>query len=551
MKSEDAKLQKLLEGTKQYVIPLFQRVYTWKKDEWDELWRDILDIYDQDCTREHFMGAIVTMPVRMQPHGVNKFLLIDGQQRLTTFFVLLACIRDLSTENDEKLSQKIDNLYLKNQFEENGNHYKLLPTHLDREPFLEVVESKPKTDSPIAQVYEHFLERLQGNDLLDKPIDLNVLLDSMIEQLIFVTIRLEPDDSPYRIFHSLNGTGQDLTEADLVRNFIFMHTPPERQTLTYERYWRPIQEKLKGRELTDYMWRFVTKDGKPVAQKGVYDEIRNRISRVEDPNSTVNAMLIDMHKYSAYNSKLIDPSLETEPRLRTRLLHLQRWELTTPFPLLLNLFNDLSEKKLSVDQVCGVMDAVESYVVRRFFCSIPIRAMTNHFIRMYSNIKESADIIAAAYQYLKTKDFPDDERFLEAWPRLSLYPQTNKSRHILESLERELNASNEPVDMTQALISQEHMMPQTLSDEWRKELGAEADLVHSIYLHTVGNLTLTGNNVHLGNKPFVEKQEILAHSNFALNAYFADCTAWNKEQIMQRANYLGEIALKIWRRPAG
>lgn len=555
MKVDDVRLEELLEGSRQFVVPLFQRVYSWKKKHWDELWRDLLDVYADEGDREHFMGAIVTLPIEMQPHGVRKYLLIDGQQRLTTLSIILACVRDLvgNDGEDNQLFNKIEQLYLINKWGKDTNRYKLLPTQADRQAFLEVIGQKTGSDSTIRKVYNYFSKLLKRGDNDDNPIDLENFLTGMINRLVFVSIVLNADEDPYRIFHSLNGTGEELTQADLVRNHIFMHISPDDQDVAYHDYWLPMQESFPGNELRDFIWRFITKDGTAIRQNGVYDAIRRRIAQ-ENPTSAAIMLIVDMNIYSEYYKKIVDPSKETQyGEIGTRLERLNRWGLTTSYPLLLNLYDDLSRDEITVKQFCGIVDAIESFAVRRFFCSIPIRALTNYFIRIYKRIANETDIVGAAYEFLLEQDFPTDETFIEAWIRFPLYSTsasgTERSRHILESLETALNKNNEPVDITRSQITREHIMPQNLSAEWHRELGDNADLVRSQYLHTVGNLTLTGQNESMGNKSFSRKKKVFANSNFALNSYFQDCDVWNEEEIIKRARYLGEVATKIWERP--
>ena len=552
MKADDYKLEQLLEGSQQYVVPLFQRPYSWEKKHWDELWRDLLDVYTDKGDREHFMGAIVTLPIEMQPHGVRKYLLIDGQQRLTTISIILACIRDL-VDKDNELSRKIEELYLINKWDKGNNRYKLLPTQDDRQAFLKVIGQETRFDSTICEAYNHFSKALKNEDNDGNSIDLENFLNGMIKQLVFVSIVLNVNEDPYRIFHSLNAAGEPLTQADLVRNHFFMHIPDERdQKAAHENLWLPMQKSLPGRELGDFIWRFITKDGVPLRQNAIYSEIRRRT--LKKSSEEVVGIMKNMSVYSKYYEKIIDPSKEFDHiKIRARLKRLNRWGLTTSYPLLLNLYDDLSHNEITVEQFCGIMDVIESFAVRRFFCSIPIRALTNYFIRIYKRIANETDIVGAAYEFLLERDFPTDKTFMEAWIRFPLYSTsasgTERSRHILESLETVLNKNNEPVDMSHSRITREHIMPQNLSVEWHRELGDNADSFHSQYLHTVGNLTLTGQNESMGNKSFSEKKKVFANSSFALNSYFQDCDVWNEEEIIKRAHYLGEIATKIWKRP--
>lgn len=546
MDAHETKLQLLLEGTKQYVIPLFQRVYCWQKSDWNELWRDLLDIYDFNSSHEHFMGAIVTLPVNLQPHGVNKFVLIDGQQRLTTVFVILAAIRDLVI--GDELSEKINELYLINKFGKKINRLKLLPTVADKEVFQSIIAGQDVSgDSLLVDVYRFFKRKLRGDDEQGNPIDLNRMHDVIMEQLTFVSVVLGTNDSPYRIFHSLNGTGVPLTQADLVRNHFFMHIPdPDEQEVAFHDLWLPMQQKL-GVELTNFMWRYITKDGTSIRQNRIYDEMR---ARTEGKNQAqVIDILSDMHTFSDYYLRLIDPDQEANLQIRRRLKRINRWEIKTAYPFLLNIFDEYENERLSGEQFCQILDMIESFVIRRFFCRVPTNALNKYFIALYNSLDEN-NIIGSMRKYLLARKWSTDNEFLAGWERLPIYASgLEKSRHILESLEEAISTNNEPVDTTHSRITREHILPQELTEVWETMLGRDATNIHAMYLHTIGNLTLTGMNESMGNKPYEEKKKVFANSGFALNKYFEQCTVWDSEAIQERAGELGKVALQIWQRP--
>lgn len=549
MKVDDTTLEDLLEGTKQFVVPRFQRIYSWEKKHWEELWRDLLDVYDEETTREHFMGAIVTMPIEMQPHGVSKFLLIDGQQRLTTIFVILACIRDLVGEQNT-LSEKIDDLYLLNKYGKDGNRHKLLPTQADKDAFLEIINGDALNESNVRNVYKHFVESLQGVDEGGNPIDLEVFLEAMIGQLVFVSIVIDANDSPYRIFHSLNATGLPLTQADLVRNHIFMNIDADDQEVAYNDLWLPMQESFTVQALEDFMWRFMTKDGTFVRQNGVYDSMRRRMDK-NAPEDVADIMLIDMKVASDHYKMIIEPMKEiTYPELRNRLARLNTWEVNTVYPLLMNLYEQLHANRISVREFCNVIDIIESYIVRRFFCSIPTNSLSKYFIQLCRHIDASSNVVKSTAEFLVSRRFPSDKDFRAGWTTHSAYNSSPKrSKHILTTLEFVMNENNELVDVSNPRITCEHVMPQELSPEWKRQLGANAESIHATYLHTIGNLTLTGKNEAMSNKPFFEKQKIFEQSGFALNSGFREFEKWDEDAICTRASLLFDIAVTIWQRP--
>jgi uncharacterized protein with ParB-like and HNH nuclease domain len=545
MKASETLLKPLLEGTNQYIIPLFQRPYSWRDKDWNILWDDLMELYNDPSRRRHFLGAVVTMPVDMQPHGVSKYLLIDGQQRLTTAFILLATIRDLAVNRDDHLDEQITDLYLTNKYQKDINRLKLLPTQGDRAAFQSIIQGKEHVaDGSITACYKHFRRLLINNS-----IDLARLSTILVTGIEVVSIVLDTTENPYVIFESLNAKGEPLTQADLVRNYLFMRIPDEQeQEVAYDDYWLPMQKSLE-RSLTDYIWRYLSKDGATVRQTSVYQTFKDRLQRLTTPKQVID-VLMEIHTYAEYYRRIIDPVQEPEPALQRRFDRLIKWEVATAHPFLLALYHDYACKRISLNDFCRVIDAIESFVVRRFFCGIPTNTLNSLFVAMYPSV-DVDDIIDTTHSFLLARSWPNDEQFLAAWISFNLYTRgTQRCRFILNSLEEKLTSNNEPVDLTNSEISIEHIMPQTLSPDWKFNLGSAAESTHATWLHTVGNLTLSGKNGPLGNDPFLEKLNIFISSNFALNAKLAGFASWDADAIQSRARSLGQIALTIWNRPS-
>lgn len=549
MKASETQLQPVLEGSKQYVVPLFQRNYSWKQIDWETLWGDLTDLYESNIKREHFLGAIVTMPVDMQPHGVSKYLLIDGQQRLTTLFLLLAALRDEAKKRKIILAEQIEEQYLTNKWAQGFNRFKLLPTQGDRDDFESVMKASSKGQASILKAYRYFARKLKARDSHGNVFDLRRLLDLLVQQFVVVSIVLAKDENPYVIFESLNAKGQPLTQADLVRNFLFMRIPDkEEQHIAYHDLWRPIEQSL-GSKLTEFMWRYLTKDGVFVRQSSIYEEIKGRISRLSTSKEVID-VLSDLHTYAGYYKKLISPETEPDKDMARRLDRLNRWEINTAYPFLLAIYADYDKGIISATQFCQVLDVIEAYVIRRFFCRVPTHGLNRMFIALYNSL-DITDIVGSLCIHLAARKWPDDKTFLLGWQKYPIYSSgTSKCRHILETLESSLLQNNEPVDMTHEKITIEHIMPQTLSNDWELVLGEDSDQQHATWLHTIGNLTLTGKNEPMGNSPFAKKKPIFVESNFALNKAVADCDYWDVEAIEIRANSLFEIAVDTWQRPS-
>jgi len=551
MEAKEFTLQPILEGEKQYVIPLFQRGYSWKKNRWQTLWNDLLDIYEANDKREHFMGAVVSMPIEFKPAGVNKLLLIDGQQRLTTFFLILTAMRDLAQKENQLLATQIEELYLINKFGSDSNKMKLLPSQSNKDTFQELIFGKVPSDNQnsIYMAYAYFRKKLLGSDNQGNSIDLSRFLSILKQQIIVVSIVLNNDENPYLIFESLNAKGEPLTQADLVRNYILMRINDSgEQEIAYKDFWVPMQNKL-GDELSNFLWRFLNKDGAFVRLNSIYDALKRKLAN-KDSYEVID-FLMELDTYSKFYLRLIDPSNESESEISSRLKRLNTWEIKTAYPFLLNIYHDFDEKHLNKDEFCKILDMIESFVIRRFFCRIPTNILNKLFISLYNSLNKK-DIVSSIETELIIQNWPNDSTFLSGLERFPIYLSgTKKCRLILDSLENALTNNKEPVDLKFPSISIEHIMPQKLNESWENTLGSEARNTHSIYLHTLGNLTLTGLNEPMGNSPFSKKRKTFENSNFFLNRSLSTQSNWNSDQIITRAKELGETAIEIWKHPGG
>jgi len=306
MQASETKFQPIIEGTKQYVVPLFQRSYSWDKRQWDVLWGDILLLYEQENPRPHFMGSIVTMPTVSVPQGVAKYLLIDGQQRLTTIFILLSLLRDKARQNkQEKLAEKINNSFLINSYENDTDQYKLLPTQSDRKAYQQIILNTPNPyPSQVLECYKFFERKVRQNSS-----DLERLLRLISNDLSIVSIVLSTDDNPHLVFESLNAKGRPLTQADLIRNYFFMRIHINEQEIVYSQYWEPMQRSLAN-NLTECIRHYLMKDGTVINQNDVYFALKERIG-----NNDALGYLKDLSKFANYYWKLISPEYEKDKNI--------------------------------------------------------------------------------------------------------------------------------------------------------------------------------------------------------------------------------------------
>jgi uncharacterized protein with ParB-like and HNH nuclease domain len=282
MQAKETKIQDIIEGTKQYVIPLFQRTYSWTNGEWDILWRDLVDLCEAENPRTHFIGSMVNMPTISVPEGVSKYLLIDGQQRLTTIFVILTLLRDKAKESqNEEFADEINNTLLVNPYKRGNDFFKIMPTQIDREAYKKLIEGNiHDQENQLTKAYNFFDRKLKQTRL-----DHEKLKKIITSYFSVVSIVLDVDDNPYLVFESLNAKGRPLTPADLIRNYFFMRIHIDQQEEVYSQYWQPMQEAL-GENLTEYIRHFLMRIGTIIKQNEVYYELKSKVSHVNAADSS-------------------------------------------------------------------------------------------------------------------------------------------------------------------------------------------------------------------------------------------------------------------------
>ncbi len=539
MNANETKLQPFIEGTKQYLVPLYQRPYTWGDVEWKRLWSDLKDLYLSSDTRPHFFGSIVTMPSTSVPEGITKFLLIDGQQRLTTVAILLAIIRDQAhaTEMQTFADETNENLLI-NKFKSNQDYYKLQPTKTDREVFHCIIkkEGTPSPESNITNAYK-FFERTIKREL----IDIQKLSTILIKRLSIVSIVLDSEDNPNVVFEGLNWKGTPLTQADLLRNYFVMMIHVDKQDLIYEELWEPIEITLRD-VLTEFIRHYLMKDGKDIKKNEVYLSLKEDIN----PSNAIER-LRDLNRYAKYYEKLLYPDKETNSLISKAIIRFQRLDISFCYPFLLNCYEEFQKGRIKDVDFVSILTLIENFIIRRFVCNVPTWGLHKVFAALFNQLNKG-NLIGSMATELQAYDYPTDRDFSEKLKIFKLYgggERAVKAKLILESIE-ESYSHKEPVNYSTLTV--EHVMPQTLSEEWSKELGSteDAEVVYDLYLHTIGNLTLTGYNSELSNLEYKLKKVRLLQSHLELNTYFSNIEHWGKIEILQRSDSLCEQAIKIW-----
>jgi len=539
MKASETKLQPIIEGTKQYVVPLFQRSYDWNKKEWEVLWNDIIELCETNNPRTHFIGSIVTMPTISVPEGVTKYLLIDGQQRLTTIFILLSLLRDNAKQiGQHELAEEINNTLLVNPYKKDFDYFKLQSTQADRASFKKLIFSESlDNQSNITNAYKFFEKKLKQSSL-----NIQAVKKIIVSNLSVVSIVLDLDDNPHLVFESLNAKGRPLTQSDLIRNYFIMKIHINEQEEIYSQYWKPMQDNL-GESLTEFIRHYLMKDGGQVKQSDVYFSLKDIVNK-----GNALECLKDIAIFAKYYQKLLYPEYEVNINIRRALNRLSRIEVTTAYPFLLNCYDGYSQKKITADEFVNILKTLENFMIRRFVCNIPTNQLNKIFPPLYSQVHSNGlgNFVDGMKSILQNKGYPKDAEFKARLLDTKLYgagDRAVKIKLILESIEESYD-HKEQVSFDD--LSIEHVMPQTLTEYWQNHLSDDWEITHELLLHTIGNLTLTAYNPELSNDDFESKRNWLSNSHLEINKYFKDKSAWKKEDIEKRSQRLTEIVLSIW-----
>lgn len=379
--------------------------------------------YGEGDAGTHFMGAIVSVPARSVPVGVSKYLIIDGQQRLTTVSLLLCALRDCLDENS---ASRIQEVYLTNRFRDPEDTLKFVPTQADRDIYRSIALDRhvpPKSkDVRMAAAYHFFINKLtKGYDLNDDPIDSKKVLIILEQCLQVVMINLGDDDDPYLIFESLNFKGEPLTQADLVRNYLLMRfrhsiSSGGEQERIYSKYWTPLETILKG-NLTEFLRHYMMKDGDDIKQGGIYASIRTKLKNMISTEE-VESEVISMKRFGEFYGRFHFPNHELESSIRHCLKNIQELKVTTSYPLLLRLFDAREDKSLSNIDLEKCLKLIESFVIRRAVCGVPTNPLNKLFVQWAKNFP-STDHVQWLHRSLSAGSgrsrFPKDSEFAAAF----------------------------------------------------------------------------------------------------------------------------------------
>lgn len=548
MQANDQYLLEFLEQTHQLNIPIYQRKYSWTSKQCKQLFEDIERIGDSD-EKTHFLGAIV---FKSKYEKISKKTIIDGQQRITTLNLLIGALANyLYNSPDEELEIDYDELvdsYLLNPAKKGDLRYKLILTEEDKNTLIKIVDnvrSDNKIDfteedsSTVYKNYEFFKKRINEENL-EK-------IYNGLSKLLIVYMELTDYDNPQLIFESMNSTGLSLNKTDLIRNFLLMKLDETDQETLYENYWREIERTFeKNNESFDKFIKsyLVLKYDKEVSSD-IYEQFKKYSygKKIED-------IVMDIYKYFQYFTKIVF-GREENKELNNAFINFNKLSYDVVRPFLLRLYDDYDSGDLSAEDFIKIMEYTESYTFRRFICDLDSKSLRKTYAEMYGEIDK--DNYVDSYKFILTnkkthKRMPKDNEFIDNLATHDMYNIKNR-KFLLGRLEN--FESKEMTVVDESEIEIEHIMPQTLNDEWKRELG-DWEKVHKEYLHTIGNLTLSGYNKELSNKSFYHKkndEDGYSNSKFTLNKYFDDVEHWNEYEITKRRDFLIEKALEIWQYP--
>ena len=554
MDARKGNIYEILNGNKQFLIPVYQRYYSWDIEQCKRLWNDIVEMQKKGKVG-HFVGSIVNIAEQAMPTGVQKYMIIDGQQRMTTLSLLLLALRDYASKNPEDTTinaRRIDNMLLKNEYESGDERYKLLLTETDRDILMRLVEEKPILDDTRSKLLDNY--KFFAGKIADKELQPAEVYESIGKlQIVNITLDRSVDDAQ-AIFESLNSTGKELSESDLIRNYILMGLEPTEQTYVYEHFWRPMellfvyetQDSVMDRFFRDYLTMKITRIPK---QDRVYEEFK--LYHLNCEFSTIRELCQDLLTYAKYYTDMVFKR-SSNPALKSLYEDINDLRMEVSYPFLLKVHNDYAEGIISEDDLKLIIRLCISYVFRRSICDIPTNSLNKTFATLKNEIKpdDYVNSIKAFFVMRNDyKEFPDDDKFAAAFVSRDIY--TMRSRNfILSHLENYGNKA--PIIIENYTI--EHIMPQnsSLSPEWQQMLGANWREVQKTYLHTIGNLTLTAYNSEMSDHPFMVKMDMeggFKESALRLNAYVVKLNEWNEQTIKERAALLADKAKQIWAYP--
>ena len=548
-----------LEGSKQFVIPIYQRTYEWKREQCSQFWDDILSIGGSPEPKPHFFGSIVYMdPEEPQNIGdLQEILVIDGQQRLTTLSLLISAVSRVIEEQGVDIgisAKELSNRYLFNDNKEGDSRYKQILTKSDKKTLICLLEEDrelPTSYSPLLEKnYRFFYAQCKKTNLQ--------IVYRGIQRLEIVSIVLDrARDEPQSIFETLNTKGLALSETDKIRNYLLMGQTADAQNKLYNDLWYPIEQRFRNKDpqFNSFMRHYLMlKTQKKPMKRDIYKEFKDHAKTAQDLHELeVEAIVKEVSRYSKHylNIAMLH---EEDVQLKACLTDLHELKADTAYPFLLKVYDAYASSKIEKAEVIATLRCIESYIFRRAVCGLPNNTLDRIFMDVSCEMnmddgQSYLENLKETFLELPTnRKHPRDREFMLQFESKDMYnfPRRDYLLRKLENYERK-----EPINLDEYTV--EHVMPQTLTDAWKQDLGNSYEHTHETRLNKIGNLTLTGRNVELGNRRFKEKRdhpkEGFKFSSLYLNKSLARAEEWNLITIQARARELAEKACKIWIHP--
>lgn len=575
MDTKTLTLSDILSGQRQHIIPVFQRPYSWTQKHWAALWSDILMLIDEGQSNyQHFLGPMIIDRGDTGSYVPEKYLVIDGQQRLVTLSVLLCALRDVAIKHDLNTFAASVEPFFSFQTTAGEPESRLLPRSTDRtayEMVMQPTQNRLDNKQRIVKAYKYFLKQVRaGLPECEQEVFpyLNVLFTATVARLKFVTVTLQQHDDPTKIYESMNFKGKLLLVADLIRNFVMMHLPnAESQDNFYAEDWEPFERIFADTdadqpdwiELEDFYYRFLIAKSDYFFKRLVYSSYKDHLKGFLDAAETesvkldsLRELVNDQARFATFYRRIMHPELEPDGDLRAAFLRFGFLEARTALPFVLSLYdryeNRNHSERITKNAFVKMMNAVESFIIRRSIMNLRTRGYDSAFAQAVGKSDNLNDLRS----HFDELGWPDDEELSEELYTFPLYTgEISKRRLILEQLEKSFG-HKEQVDISKpAIIQIEHIMPQKLTPEWETMLDDHADEIHAKYVHSLGNLTLTGYNQELGSKSFEDKKSeyLQRGSHIELNKYILEQDQWTESEITERARQLTERFIEIWPRP--
>jgi len=561
MKANESKVEDFLSQSRiQFIIPIYQRNYDWNIAECKQLLTDVLSVASDKENSAHFIGSIVYIHDDIfTASRLKELTIIDGQQRLTTItLIYLALLSFAKGEGDECLANEIEDTYIINKYSPDDNKLKLKPAERN-EKVLKLLYRNDSLDeidgySKLIDNYEYFKQIITAENF-------NQVRDGL-SRLMFVEVSLERGkDDPQRIFESLNSTGLELSQADLIRNYVLMGLKPKTQNSIYKDYWESIEsfakdEKTNKSKVSDFIRDYLTVEYKKIPNKGkVYEEFKLRYSNLSEDN--IKDILKELKIYAKHYNRLINPQKESDLEIQKQLFYIKRLEINVSYPFLLKVYEDYAKEVIDKQEFIGVLELVQSYVWRRFIADVSTNALNKIFMTLYDKIDKQNYISSlenVLVRFKLSQRFPSNKEVRTALKDKDVYNVQSKNKlYLLERLEHHNN--NEPIDIEgNDNITIEHIFPQNPDAQWKMELDEDEYIqIKENYLNSISNLTLSGNNGALGNKPFLYKRDLESKGYKAsclwLNKHLAKTDKWDKEELDKRFRLIYKRFIDIWQMP--